>query len=200
MLNDQQRNERMSLYQQGLSDGEIASAQGCDRGSIYGWRRRNGLPANHAATRIAPDVEQERRALHQAGATDVEIAKRQGVRQETVAAWRKVHGLDRAPPPNRNPGLAIVTPDMKRRCFGLLSRGMSARCVAKELNVCLRVVARWRAALSNPPITRRTAKLKPRRAGPAITPMSNPIYARIANAIGRGVAADVADDAMPFPR
>jgi len=36
------------LYQQGWNDGEIARALGCGTGTVYQWRKRNGLSANAA--------------------------------------------------------------------------------------------------------------------------------------------------------
>ena len=36
----------MELYLQGLDDGEIAERCGVGRASIFGWRKRRGLPPN----------------------------------------------------------------------------------------------------------------------------------------------------------
>ena len=48
--------ERMELYRQGMTDGQIAKAQGLSLSAIMAWRHRSGLPANPPKPTEEPKV------------------------------------------------------------------------------------------------------------------------------------------------
>lgn len=64
------RLKAMELYQQGYSDQKIADAVGVTKGTIMGWRQKEGLPPNtgttkdknHRKSQLAIDAEEARKA------------------------------------------------------------------------------------------------------------------------------------------
>jgi len=51
-LSDEEEEQRMRLYRQGLNDREIAERLGLTTRAIHLWRRRRGLPANRSTRAI----------------------------------------------------------------------------------------------------------------------------------------------------
>ena len=49
-LSDKKTQERLDLYDRGLSDRKIGKIIGVAQSAICYWRKRNGLPANHYIT------------------------------------------------------------------------------------------------------------------------------------------------------
>ena len=91
--------ERMALYEQGLSDKEIAARchppVHCQ--TIYTWRRREGLPAHSGNSgrkvQITPEQEKACRAAYLLGLDDKRSARAAGVDDGTYYRWRKREGL-----------------------------------------------------------------------------------------------------------
>jgi len=87
---------RLELYNQGLSDCEIASLVGCSPRGITTWRWKRGLPAHRkfGQQSILDQAEHERRLeLYHQGKSDVEIATAVGRTSQSINHWRKQHGL-----------------------------------------------------------------------------------------------------------
>ncbi|MBZ9649981.1 hypothetical protein K9B33_20820 [Sphingobium sp. 3R8] len=83
--------QRLSLYEDGLNDGQIATRIGVGRSAIANWRRCRGLEANVkriAGTSLSP----VRRLLLDMGWGARSIARQEGVNLKTVRDWRKRHG------------------------------------------------------------------------------------------------------------
>ncbi|WP_395391529.1 hypothetical protein WBP07_12810 [Novosphingobium sp. BL-8A] len=85
--------ERRTLYDRGLSDGEISRMQGVDPTAVLRWRQKQGLPANHSSGRPDNDLVPMRQLLHAMGWGVKSIARFQGVNASTVVRWRKCRGL-----------------------------------------------------------------------------------------------------------
>ena len=84
----------LKMYNEGLSDPEIARAQGVSANAVALWRRRNGLISLYHAK--MPNLD-DRMRMYRQGMTDKEIAEAQGVAYKRVAEWRRNRGL----PPNK---------------------------------------------------------------------------------------------------
>jgi len=87
-LSPEEEARRLELYNQGLSDYEIASFASCSAEGIASWRRRRGLSAH----RKHKEYDQRLELYHQ-GLSDAEIASIVGCEQRTICNWRKCHGL-----------------------------------------------------------------------------------------------------------
>lgn len=85
------------LYEEGLSDREIAEEMRKPPATVRNWRLREGLSANTDRARTAPAAVQERRRkmmdLWSQGLNDREIADGVQVTKKTVRAWREKFGL-----------------------------------------------------------------------------------------------------------
>ncbi len=90
-LPPEEEKKRRELYDQGMTDREIAERCYVSRGVIYKWRKRRGLPYNSQYD------ERKRHNLYRQGLNDYEIAARCGVTQPAIFQWREKMGL----PPNR---------------------------------------------------------------------------------------------------
>ena len=93
--------ERRSLYDQGLSDRQIALAQGVDRTAIRDWRRTRGLPPKTVRRYAAIGPSTIRRFLSDMKWNDGEIGQQEGVHPQCVREWRirnrlPAHGLRRS--------------------------------------------------------------------------------------------------------
>lgn len=91
----------MELYQQGMTDSEIARVVGVSRQTVTRYRNRNGLKANYTSLL---QRKNQVPALWEQGLTDEEMAVVLGVSRYTVGEWRKKYGL----PANRRVGNKIV--------------------------------------------------------------------------------------------
>lgn len=211
--------DRLALYRQGLNDREIAARQGVDSTAIFGWRKRHGLPPNlplgrttraKAAHRlITPTLKLQCIGMLERNIGPTTIARELSVAYGTVCAWR-TEFLRRHPEMRQaSPGLRPVPrhasgrafsrfhAERRRRAFELYAQGLSDRDIATELAVHRQQVSEWRAALYLPPNSpQRPSRPKRKASGPAITPLSNPLYAQIAEAVGRAIAPDLRDDVI----
>jgi len=87
---DDAEDRRLALYQQGLSDGQIATQIGVTRSAIAYWRKANKLAANQ------PSLEKHARrmSLYRQGMNDCQIAVAIGVHRTSIAEWRTANGLE----------------------------------------------------------------------------------------------------------
>ena len=87
------KEQRLKLYNQNLSDTEIAQIQGVTVCAIASWRIKNLLP-NNSNTRNLSDAENNRRMeLYEQGLFDRDIAKKLDIKPQAIAEWRKRRGL-----------------------------------------------------------------------------------------------------------
>ena len=101
------KDQRWTLYNQGMNDTQIAEIQGVSASAVLYWRKRRCLPCNNSRLQAGSrPVAQCRKFLHSLDWRDTSIAVEQGVTRESVRAWRKSQNLPL--PPSR-------TYDSKRR-------------------------------------------------------------------------------------
>mgnify|MGYP003423726461 CR=1 FL=1 len=81
------RERARELYHAGCSDTEIGRQLGVTQQSVYGWRKKLGLPP-HRRTQRKP-LQNAIRPLVEAGLSNIEIASRIGrdLHTVTVAVW-----------------------------------------------------------------------------------------------------------------
>jgi DNA-binding transcriptional regulator YiaG len=82
--------ERMKLYEQGLSDVMIAEKQGVCLTTIYYWRQVRNLDPNPTESERVNEI---RMRLYEQGLTDSEIAKITNTTYNAVGAWRRRNHL-----------------------------------------------------------------------------------------------------------
>lgn len=87
---DDADDRRLALYQQGMTDGQIAAQIGVTRSAIAYWRKSNRLAANQ------PSIEKHARrmSLYRQGMNDCQIAVAMGVHRTSIAEWRTANGLE----------------------------------------------------------------------------------------------------------
>lgn len=211
-LTAEQSANRLALYQNGLNDHEIAAEQGVDSTAICGWRKRRGLPANLPPGRGRPiDAALKRQCIVmlERNISPTTIARELSIGYSSVSRWRTELLIRRPELRQTSPGPRPVPrhpsgraysrfhPARRRRAFELYAEGLCDIEIARELVVHRSQVSEWRGALflpaNSPP---RQPRPKRRAIGPAITPFSNPLYAQIAEAVGRKIAPDLKDDVI----
>lgn len=82
--------ERMKLYEQGLSDVMIAEKQGVCLTTIYYWRQVRNLDPNPTESERVNEI---RMRLYEQGLTDSEIAKITDTTYNAIGAWRRRNHL-----------------------------------------------------------------------------------------------------------
>ena len=87
MINEKENKERLTLYQQGLNDREIAEQLFVSESTIYYWRKKQGLPPNKK------DNWKIRYKLYQQGLNDKQIAMQLNVTPDCIFTWRKRNNL-----------------------------------------------------------------------------------------------------------
>lgn len=82
--------ERLSLYEQGLNDYEIADIQRVTQATIFLWRKKNNLPKNPAKKNpIFVEKMEYRMQLYELGYNDKKIGDMTNVSSTTIYMWRK---------------------------------------------------------------------------------------------------------------
>ena len=82
----------MELYNEGLTDKEMAEELDWTISTIADWRRENNLPVN----KFYKKKHEKRMELYNEGLTDKEITERLDLGSSTIGVWRKRNNL----PPN----------------------------------------------------------------------------------------------------
>jgi len=127
---------RLSLYNQGLLDGEIAKAVGLSTPAIWYWRKKNNLPPNVSKFNRLSEADAKRRELYDQGLTDKEIAKNLSVTLCTIIAWRNRRGLKPHPPPKPN------YDDRLDEIRALAEKSYSRQAISRELHMSIWTVRR----------------------------------------------------------
>ena len=103
-LSEQEEKKRLDLYNQGMSDEEIAERVYVIKSVICNWRKRRGLPPNAlkgfqkgnkygCMSRLSEVKENKRLELYNIGLNDAQIARIVGVDNSTISQWRRSRGL-----------------------------------------------------------------------------------------------------------
>lgn len=87
--------QRMELYNQGMSDCEIAVRQGVSQAAIAKWRNNHKLQRNiqEKTKKWCKESFAERMELYNKGLSDGQIAKELGLNTSTIMQWRHRRGL-----------------------------------------------------------------------------------------------------------
>lgn len=91
---EEQREQVIALFEQGVSVDEISAQTGCSRAQIWGILRREGQPLRGKNPDNA--VKDQALALIEQGVTYPEIAKQLNVGRSTIQAWAAAAGHRRA--------------------------------------------------------------------------------------------------------
>lgn len=103
-LSEEEEKERIDLYNQGMSDAEIAKRVCVEKNVIQHWRTRRGLSPNApkgfqkgnkygCMGRLSEVKENRRCMLLCRGLNDAQIARIVGVDNSTISQWRRSRGL-----------------------------------------------------------------------------------------------------------
>ena len=103
-LSEEEEKKRLDLYNQGMSDAEIAKRVYVEKNVIQHWRTRRGLPPNApkgfqkgnkygCMGRLSEVKENKRCMLLCRGLNDTQIARIVGVENSTISQWRRSRGL-----------------------------------------------------------------------------------------------------------
>lgn len=131
------------LYDQGMTDREIANVLGIGPGSVWYWRKMNGLPP------VKKQAEPPRFGeLWKQGLTDEEIAEQTGESQRKVQHWRYKNRLQ-ANRKQAEPYVGIA--ERRRKLRELYDRGMTDREIAEETGLSEKTAAKFRKDNGLPP-------------------------------------------------
>ena len=103
-LSEEEEKNRLDLYNQGMSDAQIAKRVCVEKNVIQHWRTRRGLPPNApkgfqkgnkygCMGRLSELRENKRLELYNRGLNDAQIARIVGVENSTISQWRRSIGL-----------------------------------------------------------------------------------------------------------
>lgn len=121
-------NRRYALYCKGLSDAEIGRHEGCDKSTIWDWRKRNNLPCNNgkvASHKVPVEIQAKRLRLYNQGFSDKEIAEQCGLEEYSITRWRWTNHY-----PNKNRVNGICD---REKLVELHRKGFTDSEIAKEL-------------------------------------------------------------------
>lgn len=137
------------------------------------------------APTLDPQREADRLAGYRAGLNDRQIASAEGRDSSTIRLWRLARGL----PANRR-GFAPLTVEQRARRMLYYQLGWSDGRIAREEGVTEPSVFVWRRRMGLP------ANGSPGGVPQVIGIGLEAVMARIRRAVGRGLPADIADDAV----
>ncbi len=138
------------LYNQGKTDRQIAEVLGIGPGSVWYWRKMNGLPP------VKKQAEPPRFGeLYDQGMTDEEIAKRSGVSKRTVQSWRYKNKL-KPNPKNYVPSQELL--ERRKKLRELYDRGLNDREIAAATGISEKTAAKFRLDNGLPPHPRERSR------------------------------------------
>ncbi len=225
-ITPEQDTARRELYEAGLPDDLIAERLGVPKYSIKWWRRSRNLPshlppgrsikANPNVVPATPALKRRACALLQRNVSPTVIARELRCCIDTLTYWRRA--ILREHPELRRQGrqtrigrhpngkpYSLLSADISPRALMLYADGLDDYSIGRDLGVSRSRVWQWRRGMNLPAWRlrgrkasdgRRNLIARSKRLPPAITPRSNPLYARLADAIGRSLAPDLTDDAI----
>jgi hypothetical protein len=89
----ERENTKMALYEQGLTDREIAARTGIRPNTVIVWRRERGLAVNSSGRGPKAPLCEARTLLYDLGWSDGRIAREQKVGKGSVRQWRERRNL-----------------------------------------------------------------------------------------------------------
>ena len=90
MKTTKEHDQKLELYNQGLTDLEIAQQLNISVSNVNTWRRTHKLPLIKSKNRkISEEEEQKRLYFYNKGFSDTDIALKCGVTISAICAWRK---------------------------------------------------------------------------------------------------------------
>lgn len=203
--------EAARLHADGGTDCAIARQLGVSQSCVTRWRTRNGLPGNGEKNPpIDPQIKAAAIKLLLCRMSGPEVSKALGLSKNSVQRLRDQLGDDpRLLPFGKRSAAAKVQrfssgrrvanlgPSLRKRAFAAYCRDLNDRQIARELGVDRTRIAAWRVCYGLPSnYVPDTPRPRPKPVGPAITPLSNDLYRRAVEAVGRRVAPDIASDAV----
>lgn len=145
-LSDDEEERRRDLYEEGLSDPEIADRVGVTPSAIAQWRKRRELKPKGAGPKtLSGDEEERRRALYEKGLSDPEIADRIGISRSAVQSWRQ----DRDLPPNE-PARADWDEARTDEMWEAYKDDLTDPEIAERVGRTRSAVSKWRARYDLP--------------------------------------------------
>jgi len=146
------------LYEQGMTDRQIAEVLGIGPGSVWYWRKMSGLPPVVQERPEPPRFGE----LWKQGLTDQEIAETTGRSQRTVQKWRYNNHLKAN---QKEPTLNLDLAERRRKMRELYDQGMTDRQIAEATGMAEKTIAKYRKAQGLPPHMReRKCKIDTERA------------------------------------
>lgn len=134
---------RMELYEQGLSDKEIARETGMSPSGVTRWRQKNRL-ASRRTNGLTPEQEERRMELYRQGMNDRQIADALGVTPKTVGAWRYRRKL-------KCNDSRDLTPEEDAERMELYRKGLNDRLIAAAVGRSKPAIRVWRDSRGLPP-------------------------------------------------
>ena len=83
----------MKLYEQGLSDAQIAEQVNMSKSGILKWRNANSLPPNGSSGRERSWCVEEAMRFYKQGYNDREVGEQLGTGYWVIGDWRRGQGL-----------------------------------------------------------------------------------------------------------
>lgn len=140
-LSQKEEKARISLWNKGYTDTEIARVVGCTSAAIHYWRKRKGIPSNNNKMKGPLSEEEEilRASLWGELLQDKEIAEKLGLSVGVINKWRRLKGIPR----NTQTRLHLKTEDEIAR-ISLWGEGYSDQEIAKILGRTTGAIYYWR--------------------------------------------------------
>ena len=153
------------LWEQGLSDSQMAKEVGCAKETVLQWRKEEGLPFNEAHIHFDREKMLE---LYQQGRNDAEIGRELGCSPQTVKHWRSTQGLPILTPRRRVDWEAV------RRLY---MAGFGDAEISRLVGCNENTVYRWREK-ERLPANRFRKKGTGERQSPSRPEADSPLYTR----------------------
>ena len=140
--------ELRSLYEQGLTDAELAEAMACKQYIISSWREARNLPYNKGKAQAIQDQRYAQyEMLYHQGMNDGQISKEVGTSRSHVAQWRGKMGL---PPAGRKPALQTTYHKEIRELYLQEKTDKEIVMTLEHLGIEDHHVKRWRQKYGKP--------------------------------------------------
>lgn len=135
----------MELYNEGYTDKKMAELCNTSRGSIFNWRKKNGLDSNSISKKIVfENIKDDLIRLHSLGFTDKQISEEIKCSVSYVNYWRgklnlKINGVIKR---------RVYLKDVRDSLIRLHDDGLGDLDIAEKLNCTKQSVYEWRRQLN----------------------------------------------------
>ncbi len=135
-LKPYEHEERLELYNKGLTDEKIGDQLYLSRRTIQAWRAKHSLPTHRPNVPNRDKGEHARRLdLYRQGYSDREIAERLGWSTECIAGWRRRNNL------KPNPREKVSDHDKRMELY---NKGLTDADVGKKCWATQQAIFMWR--------------------------------------------------------